>query len=120
MLLLGWIVFNFAKVRAIILWFAFIVISTGFAWATNEWSFREALYFSISSLSTGGLYPLPTGSPDWHYGLAAFYTAVGVPLMAVAMATLASFFISTGDLDDTLDQIRGTLHSICSFCAVDY
>lgn len=108
-IVLGWLVFNFEKVRAIVLWFAFIVISTAFAWATNDWCFREALYFSLSSLSTGGLYPLPEDSVDWHYGLAGFYTALGVPLMAVAMATLASFFITTngGDIERTFDQVRG-------------
>ena len=54
----------------------------------------------------GGLYSLPADSEEWEYGLTAFYAALGVPLMGVAMGTIASFFIDTGSVEDTIEQIR--------------
>ena len=64
------------------------------------------MYFAVSSLSTGGLYALPANSPDWYYGLTGFYSALGVPLMGIAMGTFASFFIDTGSIDSTIEAIR--------------
>ena len=95
------------------LWILFIIIATFCAWKEagggGEWSFIEGLYFAVSSLSTGGHYSLPDNTPEWQYGLTGFYAALGVPIMGVAMATIASFFIHTGDIDETIAQIRGKL-----------
>ena len=52
------------------------------------------------------MYALPANSPKYEYGLTAFYAAIGVPLMGIAMGTIASFFIDTGSLDETIKKIR--------------
>ena len=52
-----WLAFHWEKVRAILLWLVFVVIGTAIASNSNNWSFATALYFSTSSLSTGGWWP---------------------------------------------------------------
>mmetsp|Transcript_12749 Transcript_12749/g.20758 ORF Transcript_12749/g.20758 Transcript_12749/m.20758 type:complete len:502 (+) Transcript_12749:85-1590(+) len=95
------------KLRSVILWIFFIVIATIAAWYTNdEFGFVNALYFAVSSLSTGGHYSLPAGNKEWIYGLTGLYCAFGVPLMGVAMATIASFFINVGSIEDTLKDMK--------------
>lgn len=102
-----WLKYNYLSVRSIALWILFVASATLASWYCNkEFNFINALYFAVSSLSTGGLYALPPNSPDWSYGLTGFYSAVGVPLMGIAMATFASFFIDTGSIDSTIEAIR--------------
>ena len=99
--------YHMEKIRGILLWFLFIVVATGVAWSLNDdFNFVNALYFSVSSLSTGGHYSLPTDSPDWYYGLTGLFAAFGVPVMGVAMATLASFFIDTGSIQETMENVK--------------
>lgn len=99
--------YHIEKFRGIFVWAIFIVTATGCAWGLNEdYNFINALYFAVSSLSTGGLHSLPADSPNWYYGLTGLYAAFGVPIMGVAMATLASFFIDVGNIKDTMDQIK--------------
>ncbi len=69
------------------------------------WTFIEALYFAISSMSTGGLWAIPPNAPDWQYGIVGLFAATGCPLMALAMATAASFFIPTEDPEETTRKI---------------
>lgn len=113
----AWASYNGEKVRAVVLWFLVVTIATTVALICSNggWSFIEALYFAVSTLSTGGLYALPDDSPAWSYGLTGMYAAFGIPLMAIAMATLASFFITTGDIAGTVEQIRG--FSIVASCS---
>ena len=99
--------YNIEKIRGIVLFLLFIIIATGCAWGLNkDFNFVNGLYFAVSSLSTGGHYSLPADSPDLYYGLTGLYAAFGVPIMAIAMATLASFFIDTGSIADTMEQIK--------------
>jgi Ca2+-binding EF-hand superfamily protein len=100
-------VYHKSELCFIILWVLFVVVATLAAWDTNdEFNFTNALYFAVSSLSTGGHYSLPGGNREWVYGLTGLYCAVGVPLMGVAMATIASFFIDVGSIEDTLKEIK--------------
>lgn len=98
--------YEFDKLKGIFLWCCFVFVGTSCAWSLNDWTFINALYFSISSMSTGGLYSLPADSPNWYYGMTGLFAAIGVPVMGVAMATFASFFIDTGDIDSTLKKIK--------------
>ena len=50
------------------------------------WSFTEAQYFAIGTLSTGGLWRIPDDSSTWMFGVTAVFAMLGVPIMAVAMA----------------------------------
>ena len=120
-----WIKYNWEAVRSIALWVIFIVSATLAAWYLNDdFNFINALYFAVSSLSTGGLYALPANSPDWYYGLTGFYSALGVPLMGIAMGTFASFFIDTGSIDSTIEAIREPVDPeevgmLTEFCIAD-
>lgn len=102
-----WAKYNREKLRSIVLWLVFVIIATGAALGTHkEWEFIEGLYFAVSSLSTGGHYSLPSDADEWEYGLTGIYCALGVPLMGIAMATLASIFIDTGSIDDLMDKVK--------------
>lgn len=105
---LAFMQYNFEKVRAVALWFAFVFFGTFFAAMLNadHWNVVNAFYFAISSLSTGGLYSLPPNSPDWYYFLTGLYCAFGVPLMGIAMGSVASLFIKTGGVHETMEQLR--------------
>ena len=100
-------VYHKDKFRSIILWIVFVVIATFAAWNSNdEFGFGNSLYFAVSSLSTGGHYSLPGGNREWVYGLTGLYCAFGIPVMGIAMATLASFFINVGSIEDTLKDVK--------------
>lgn len=101
-----WVMYEFDNLKGILVWCGFVFVGTAFAWNYNEWTFINALYFAISSMSTGGLYSLPADSPNWYYGMTGVFAATGVPIMAVAMGTLASLFIDLGDIEDTLKTIK--------------
>lgn len=99
--------FHWEKLRSIFIWLAFLLIATIMAMETNPWNFVNALYFAISTLSTGGLFAQTPGRPEWVYGMTGFYAALGVPIMALAMATLASFIIKPGGtIEDTLELVK--------------
>jgi hypothetical protein len=99
--------FHWEKLRSIVIWLCFLFIATIAAMDTNPWSFVNALYFAISTLSTGGLFAQTPGRPEWVYGMTGLYAAFGVPIMALAMATLASFIIKPGGtIEDTLELVK--------------
>ena len=99
--------FHWEKLRSIFLWLIFLFLATICAMETNAWSFVNALYFAISTLSTGGLYAQSPDRPEWVYGLTGLYAAFGIPIMALAMATLASFIIKPGGtIEDTLELVK--------------
>ena len=102
-----WAGYNHEKVRSILLWLLFIIVATGAVLGQHkEWVFIEGLYFAVSSLSTGGHYSLPGDSEDWEYGLAGIFAALGVPIMGIAMATLAEFFMSSGSIEEMMEKVK--------------
>ena len=93
--------------------------------STDNWNVTNSFYFAISSLSTGGLYALPINSPDWYYAMTGVYCAFGVPLMGIAMGSVASLFIKTGGVKETMEQLRevitpGEIQSTLSMSKVFY
>ena len=52
---------------------------------------------------------LPLNSPDSYYFAVGLYGAFGIPIMALAMGNLASFFIDSGDMSDTLEAVTATV-----------
>lgn len=97
--------FHWNRLRAVVVWLLFVIIGTICSSELNDWSYVRGLYFSVSSLSTGGLVSLPSDSPDSYYLLLGLYGAFGIPIMALAMGNLASFFIDSGDMSDTLEAV---------------
>ena len=95
------------KFRPVLLWIVSVIIATFAAWKSNEeFGFGNSVYFAVSALSTGGHYALPGNNEPWVYALTALYCAFGIPLMGVAMATIASFFIRVGSIEDTLKLMK--------------
>lgn len=58
-----------SSLRIIGIWLLWILILIVFSLAAVQWNFSEALYFAVSSLSTGGLWAIPNDSPDWYFGI---------------------------------------------------
>ena len=85
-----WAKYNWDEMKSVYLWFIIVACATTGAMLENNWPFFEALYFAVSSLSTGGLQAIPYGSTQWSYGLTGVYCMFGIPLMGVAMGNLAT------------------------------
>lgn len=60
------------SLKLIALWIMWIAAMVIFTLATVKWRFTEALYFAVSSLSTGGLWPIPADSPDWYFAVGKY------------------------------------------------
>jgi len=92
--------------RALSVWL--IAIGTMIAYTMLEigWSFKEAQYFAIGTLSTGGLWRIPDNSETWVFGVTAVCAMTGVPIMAVAMAQVARGLTDQGDLEATKAMVN--------------
>lgn len=103
-----WVLANIELLRPILLWWLIVIICIISACVINDWDFATGLYFAVSSLSTGGLVALPPDSDNAYYGLLGLYAAFGIPLMALAMGTLAGFFIASpsGNLELIMKQVQ--------------
>ena len=79
----GWCRVNFNSLKLIMLWIMWVLAMT--LWSrmsigvridatggTVPWTFVDSLYFAISSLSTGGLWPIPSDSPDFYFVVGNF------------------------------------------------
>lgn len=65
-----WVKLHHKQFQIIGLWLAWVVLMIIFAlWNIERWDFPTALYFAVSSLSTGGLWAIPSDSPDWYFGV---------------------------------------------------
>ena len=90
--------YNWEALRAIALWMFWLGVMIIYSCIQIGWPFKEAQYFAISSLSTGGHWSIPVDSPEFMYAVTAFFAAIGVPIMAVAMASVATLLIDQGNL----------------------
>ena len=54
-----------------------------------KWTVYDGLYFVTSGLATGGMWPIPDDSPEWYFFFVGVYVSCGVPIMALAVGTLA-------------------------------
>lgn len=86
-----------SKNRSILVWILWLASMTAMGCFWNNWSFIDGFYFAVSSLSTGGLFAIPQDSSAVEYAITALFACTGVPIMAMAMARLASDFVVFGD-----------------------
>jgi hypothetical protein len=100
-----WFVLNRNAVKIILLWMAWIGILIVFSLWKIKWDWTEALLFAVSSCSTGGLLGIPSDSPEWYFGFVGAMAALGVPLMGLAMASIAAMVITIGDPDQAQKTI---------------
>ena len=82
------------KIHGLFLFWIFI----GALWSclAIQWPLIEGVYFAVSSLTTGGLWPIPEGSQAWHYAFVAFYVVGGVPIMAISLGMIANAVSNVG------------------------
>ena len=60
-------------------------------WATFSvpgWTFIDGLYWAAASLSTGGMWAIPNNSPPSYFAVAAAFSCMGIPIMAVAFTSM--------------------------------
>ncbi|CAB9502091.1 expressed unknown protein [Seminavis robusta] len=104
----AWVYHCRRALRALSIWFVFVLSMVTYSTVAMRWPLRESLYFAISSLSTGGHWAIPREAPDWIFGVTAAHIMFGVPVMGAAMASLAMMFIEQAGLDEakaTIDEI---------------
>ena len=90
--LIEFIRFHSSKFKMLLLWLLFIGGMVAYSLIEfSDWSIDESLYFAVSSLSTGGHWSL-SPTKDWIYAMTGAFAAIGVPLMGIAMASLAGLF----------------------------
>lgn len=108
---LGFVKYNLEKFRIVGIFVCFILFGTIATFLTiSDFNFIDALYFSVSSLSTGGHESLPANRSEFIYTVTGLFCAVGVPVMGAAMAAIASFFVNTGgDIHEAIEQIRAPI-----------
>jgi hypothetical protein len=90
-----------AGVRAMAFWFVWVAAMCAFSCIAVGWNAIDGLYYAVSTLSTGGLWAVPQDSPDYVYVVTGVFAATGIPLMGLAMASLASLMVSFGDHEAT-------------------
>lgn len=91
--------FHWIQMRLVVLWFVWMAIGAMFSGVAFDWPLDQALYFAVSSCSTGGHWSIPREASDTQFFLVGVFAALGTPLMGAAMASLAALFISSGSLD---------------------
>lgn len=63
------------------------------------------MYFSFTSLSTGGNHGIPIDSPDYVFFTVGLFAAFGIPVMGMAMGTIAASIASTNQNKKTIETI---------------
>jgi hypothetical protein len=69
------------KLKAHMLFLLWIVLGTVFSCCLEGWSLVSGIYFSISTMATGGMWPISSDSPEWAFVFVALYVVTGVPIM---------------------------------------
>ena len=106
---------NWVKVRIVGLWLLFCLFGTLLMVCQYGWTFWAGLYFAISSMSTGGLKPIPIDAEDADYFVVGLFSALGVPLMGLAMGVIGSSFIG----HDTMEDVEAVLNEPISKVELD-
>jgi hypothetical protein len=87
-----WFIMNWWNFLAVYIWLLYWFFGVWWSCFVLKWSFIDGLYFSISSMSTGGLYTFGDDQPNSTFICTGLYAAAGVPIMALAVANLANLF----------------------------
>lgn len=87
-----WFLMNWWNFLAVYIWLLYWFFGVWWSCALLRWSFVDGLYFSISSMSTGGLYTFAEDQPNSTFVYTGLYAAAGVPIMALAVANIANLF----------------------------
>ena len=84
------------RLKIHLIFLLWVVIGVLWSCLAAKWPVIQGFYFAVSSLTTGGLWPIPEGSPAWHYAFTAFYVVAGVPVMAISLGMIANSVSNIG------------------------
>lgn len=101
-----WIKININSFKIIGVWMLWIMMMTSWSCRYVGWTFAQGLYFSLSSLSTGGLWAIPSDSPGSYFFIVGAFAATGVPLMALATSNIAQLLMKFDDPHDSLTRLK--------------
>jgi hypothetical protein len=97
---------NDGSLKIVAIWLLWILCMIVFSLATVQWNFSEALYFAVSSLSTGGLWAIPSDSPEWYFGVgkhrlscSVYFFSLCVSGDALWLFTMRLLYVHGGDID---------------------
>lgn len=85
-----YVVLHNSKLMIIYVWFIYVIIGGVCSCVAIGWSFLDGIYFAVSSLSTGGLWAVPLSSDDYVWAAVGLYSAIGVPIMVMAVGNIAA------------------------------
>lgn len=88
-----WAIQNYVTLALCAILFLWVVVGVIWSCLVLEWSVLDGLYFSLSSLSAGGMYSLPDDTPEYVYGVTAVYAAVGIPVMILTFGFIAASLV---------------------------
>ena len=83
----------------------------GVAWskASVGWSLVEALHFSVTSLSTGGIWAIPEDSSDLQHFVVAVFTCTGAPIMCLSGGVFAHWLSTLGEAAHRRRTLRAAI-----------
>ena len=88
------------------LWLCF-----GVMWSVGniKWSIVQGFYFSITSMSTGGIWSIPDDSPDSFFFVVGVYTCTGAPIMLLSFGSLAHSIADLGQEKTLRNKIQAPI-----------
>jgi hypothetical protein len=93
-----WIIMNNNKLLVIYLWLVFWAFGVVWSCASFGWPLVDGCYFSLSTMSTGGLWGIPQSAVSGDFIVVGFFAWLGVPLMGMAMANIAMLIMEQRSL----------------------
>ena len=79
---------NSEKLFMIYAWLLLLFFGAFFTVCTVHWPWLDGFYYALTSMSTAGLEGIPPDSPDYLFVITGLMTAVGVPVMAMAIGNI--------------------------------
>jgi len=91
--------------------FLLLYLVFGIVWSsmTVGWPLIESLYFTITSLSTGGIWSIPEDSDDVTYFIVAVFTCTGAPIMCLSGGVFAHRLSRIGEAAHVLKTIQAAI-----------
>jgi len=97
------------KLKAHILFLVWVCLGVAFGCGCVKWPLVSALYFAVSSMATGGMWPIPDDSPHWYFAFVAVYVCSGVPIMAIAFGVTAHSVATIGGSQLLEDKVNARI-----------
>lgn len=87
----------FSKHKVSFLFIFWLALGVTWSCSTINWPFVQGCYFAITSLSMGGIWPIPENSEDSSYFFVAVYTAIGAPILLLNASIIAEYIAHLGN-----------------------